>query len=183
LRARSGEQEAQVTRLKLAVCLAGLTVIAGSACAIHQGPNGGVMRAQDVESPMILFPTGSDGCTLSAKQSSVTAHPDKRLDFKVINYCGSPQKVVVGNFRTAETPSADTCDSPTHGGAPSVFQHDDLPRRTADLGAGTLRRPTHEKIKLKIKKNTELPGEGPLTYYFDVCLNKDKADPRLIVQR
>lgn len=139
---------------------------------------------RDVESPVILFPTPS-GCALNAKEPSVTAHPDKRLEFEVSSYCAEPQKLVVGNFRTVESPSPapDNCNEPTHGGAPSVFQHDDLARRTADLGAGSPGHPAHKKIELKIKKNADLPGEGPLTYYFDVCLNDVKADPRLIVQR
>lgn len=170
-----------MTRLKLAACLGGIGVIAASACATV--PKMGGMAARDVESPMILFPTESGGCALNAKEPSVTAHPDKRLDFEVASYCSSAQTVVVGNFRTAESPSADGCDNATYGGAPSVFQHDDLPRRTAQLGAGSPGHPTHAKIKLKIKKDADLPGEGPLTYYFDVCLNGAKADPRLIVQR
>jgi hypothetical protein len=174
--------EARVTRATLVVCLAGMAAVAGPACATN--PKMGEQTAQDVESPIILFPAAS-GCGLSAKEPSITAHPDKRLEFEVSNYCGEPQKLVVGNFRTVESPSpapAD-CNAPTHGGAPSVFQQDDLLRRTADLGGGSPGHPTHTKIKLKIKKNADLPGTDPLTYYFDVCLNGVKADPRLIVQR
>jgi hypothetical protein len=136
-----------------------------------------------VETPIVLFPKGS-ACIISAKQPTVTAHADKWLQFEIVNYCEAAQAVVVGNFRTTQTPSSATnCDSPTQGEAPSVFQQDDLNRRTANLGAGNPGDPEDGDIRLKIKKDADLPGSGDLTYYFDICLNGALADPELIVRR
>lgn len=172
-----------MTEKRLASALA-VMVFAGAACATHQPTPGEGLGPADVDTPIVLFPQDST-CGLSAKQQTVTAHPDKWLKFEIVSYCGSKQVVVVGNFRTVETPSPApaNCDNAMHGDAPPIFQQDDLRRRTAELDAGSPGDPEDEDIKLKLKKDADLPGKGTLTYYFDVCLNGTKADPRLLVER
>lgn len=172
-----------MTEKKLVVWL-GAMVLAGAACSTHQTADTPGAPPVDVESPIILFPKGST-CMISAKQPTVTAHADKWLQFEVVNYCESAQVVVVGNFRTVQNPSPPpaNCDNPTYGEAPSVFQQDALNRRTANLPAGSAGDPEEGDIRLKIKKNADLPGSSDLTYYFDICLGGALADPELIVRR
>ena len=90
--------------------------------------------------------------------------------------------IVVGNFRPAGASGPDVTDCRTamHGGAPAIFQQDDLRRRTADLDPGSPSDPNEEKINLKLKKSADLPAGNE--YDFDVCLNGKKADSRLIIE-
>jgi hypothetical protein len=174
-----------VAEKTLGPVVAALAFLAGGACAVHQ-PGAKNGPPADVDTPIILFADTDEPCAVSVKQSSVTSHPDKWLKFEITNHCTSQQTVRVGNFRTTETPSPApaNCDAAMHGGADPIFQQDDVNRRTAVVPAGTPGNPKYGEIKLKLKKATELPGSGTLTYYYDVCLNGPiSKDPRLIIQR
>jgi len=148
----------------------------------------GAGQPRDTGTPIILLPPEGDpsGCTVSFKQATVTSHADKWLKFNVISYCESSQTVMVGNFRTEETPSplpAD-CSAAMGPGQAPIFQQDDANRRTARLRAASPADPEDEDIRLKVRRGAELPGSGSLTYYFDVCQNGPIAkDPRLIIER
>lgn len=170
---------------KRLVCVLGVILFAaGSACAAQQM---GMKGPRDVASPIILLPSGEPAaCTISFKQPSITSHADKWIDLDVISYCGSAQTVMVGNFRTDENPSGlpTNCTNAMYPATtPSIFQQDDARRRTANLPAAAPGEAEDDNIKLKIKSGTELPGSGTLTYYFDICLNGTKADPRLVIER
>ena len=163
----------------------GVALSAGSACVPAQMmKNGG---PKDVGTPIILLPSPDNPatCAVSFKQGVVRSHADKWLTFKVLNYCESAQTVMVGNFRTAESPSASTCAQAMYpDGTATIFQQDDARRRTAELAAAEGGDPEDDDIRLKLRSGPDLPGSGDLEYYFDVCLNGPVAqDPRLIIER
>lgn len=160
-------------------CVTGIAVAISAACATHKPATEGPM-AQDVETPIILFLEDST-CKVSAKQTQVTAHQDKWLEFEVVNYCDSPQVVMVGNFHDPKGASVPTTDCQNAG--ERIFQQDDERRRTANLPAGSASDPEDGQIRLKIRKEADLPRPLPLESAFDVCLNGVKADPVLVVRR
>lgn len=171
---------------KRLVCVLGAIVFAaGSACAAQQmGMKG---QPRDVGTPIILLPSGEPAaCTITFKQPSITSHADKWIDFDVISYCDSAQTVMVGNFRTEENPSGapTNCTNAMYPAATaSIFRQDDAARRTANLAAAAPGETEDDDIRLKLKSSTELPGSGTLTYFFDICLNGTKVDPRLVIER
>jgi hypothetical protein len=129
----------------------------------------------------IVLRDDSGACTLSGKQTEVQVGKNKKLTWKVRNYCGSQQTVIVGNFRTTAAGRNPNCAAATEGGATSPFQQDDDARRTAVAGPGTENDPSDEEIQLKVKPRGELGGNR-LRYYFDICLATTKVDPRLIIE-
>ncbi len=133
-------------------------------------------RGGDTETGVSLYVPGAGGpCTLD-KARYVRAKQDKKLIWEIANNCeGEDKVVVVGNFRKASGPSgANDCSAP---GADYPFTDASLAKRTATVAAGRT-----DDIELKVKGRGDL-GERALTLYFDICLDGQKADPELAIER
>lgn len=136
----------------------------------------GVNLWGDTETEVALYAPGGGGpCTLG-KAPYVRAKKGKKVIWEIANHCEGADKVVsVGNFRAASGPSSarDCRDA----GADYPFTDADLAARTATVGAGR-----EGDIKLKVKGRGDL-GETEMTVYFDICLDGQKADPELMIER
>lgn len=119
--------------------------------------------------------TGKD-CVIG-KETRIEVTQGKRLTWKISNQCAARQAVMVGNFRTEEDPGdlpAD-CRQATFGGAEYPFTESSEEARSRQVG-------TADSAPIKLKARSDL-GEGERLYFFDICVNGAKQDPRLIVQR
>lgn len=136
----------------------------------------GVNLWGDTETDVSLYVPGAGGpCTLD-KAHYVRTKKDKKVVWEIVNDCEGQDKVVtVGNFRKASGPSgANDC---SEAGADYPFTDASLPKREATVAAGG-----KGDIKLKVKDRGDL-GESALTFYFDICLDGQKADPELAIER
>jgi hypothetical protein len=137
----------------------------------------------DIESGVNLSPGDGGACVVSGKETEVRVRKNKRVIWKIRNYCSDGKTVSVGNFRSTPTSSATNCTNATEGSATYPFTEDSYTARSVTVDPGVAKsdgtvNPGNAKIKLKVK------GEAPYqTYYFDICLGSQKADPRLIVER
>ena len=168
---------------RLLTVLTGLTAgIAAAACATHQF---GTMDF-DVETPITIRKASTEPkrCVVSSKESEVRVHKDKWLELKFSNYCDEGVTAAVGNFRTAENPPglpAD-CSNPYFGGATPIFRESDPADFKTMIDSGDPSHPRTKKVKLKVKSRGEI-GNDQLTYYYDVCIDGAKHDPRLVIER
>lgn len=127
-----------------------------------------------------LVAAGTAGCSLG-KETTVKAKDGEDLTWKIENYCLEDVVIAVGDFRKAEAPSAPNCsangvDYPFDNGEREVT----VPKAEA-RGNGKIT-PGKMSIKLKVKKHAD-PGEGMISYYFNMCLNGAPTDPLLLVER
>ena len=151
-----------------AVVAVGLT--AGSVWAIR-----GIGRDVwgNTESTITLRQPGGGACTVTGKETEVNVKKNKKITWKVVNYCATAQTVSLGNFRTTAAGTQTNCTSPTEGGATWPFQGAD---GTADRQV-TVDPADDGDIKQKAKDL----GSSPVEFHFDLCLGGRKVDPRLVV--
>lgn len=129
----------------------------------------------DVKTNVVLK-NGKVQCVV--EKSDVTIKKDKKLSWIIDNQCRNKNELVtVGNFRMAKASSATDCLQPTEGSGVTWPFQEDIDDRSKRQGT--------DRITLKIKKDSDLPGDR-LTYYFDICtgLNAEwKSDPLLVIER
>jgi hypothetical protein len=130
------------------------------------------------------------GCVLSGKETEAHVRRNKKLIWKIRNYCTDGAKtVIVGNFRTSPDPvSATDCSAPTSAAVDYPFVEQDLAARSKQVEAGETESngsidPGEDKLKLKVKDLNIPDGQPSLTYYYDLCVGSQKFDPRLEVER
>ncbi len=136
----------------------------------------GVNLWGDTETDVSLYmPGAGGGCTLD-KAQYVRTKKGKKVVWEIANNCeGDDKVVIVGNFRKASGPSgANDCSD---AGADYPFTDASQAKRTATVAAGG-----NGDIELKVKGRGDL-GESALTLYFDICLDGQKADPELMIER
>ncbi len=158
------------------VKIAGGVVIGMALAAVLGAGLFGVNLWGDTETRVALYVPGAAGpCTLD-KAQYVRTKKDKKVVWEIANDCDGADKVVtVGNFRKAAGPSsANDC---TDAGADYPFTDTALAKRTATVASGG-----KGDIKLKVRGRGDL-GENALTLYFDICLDGQKADPELMIER
>jgi hypothetical protein len=134
----------------------------------------------DRETDVTLSQESDGACTLG-KETVVRVKRGKNVKWKIRNYCPSPQTVTVGNFRMAAGSSAGDCSRPTEGEIEFPFTEDE---RTATVEAAEIQEgenPDPGKTDMTMK--TKDRGNQQFSYYFDICLGNQKADPRLIIER
>ena len=153
---------------KTAVAVGGVLVVA---LALFLLPK------DDVVSKVILEDRNGQ-CVVTTKDPSVTVKKDKHLKWEIDNRCTNKNELVtVGNFRNPSSSTATNCLQPTEGtGVFWPFQED-----MNDLS----KRQHKNSIRLKIKKDSDLPG-ARLEYDYDICTGQNaerKSDPRLVIER
>ena len=138
----------------------------------------------DVESGISLAPGDGGACVVSGKETEVRVHKNKKVVWKIRNYCLEGKTVSVGNFRAAPSGAATNCTNATEGlNVNYPFTVDTYTARSVTVDPGKEQadktvKPANATLKLKVK--------GDALYqalYFDICLGSQKADPRLIVER
>jgi hypothetical protein len=123
---------------------------------------------------------GGSACTLG-KETVVRVKRGKTVTWKIRNYCPTPQTVTVGNFRASVDSTARDCAQPTEGSVEFPFTED---ARTAAVEAAEIEEGENPKpAKADVKMKTKDRGNQEFSYYFDICLGNQKADPRLIIER
>jgi hypothetical protein len=163
-------------------------LIAGIAVAIALAASGIDLRVMrgDVDTGLTLSRlTTSGSCTLSGKETEIHVGKNKKVNWKIRNYCtDSAQTVSVGTLRASQNPAGlSDCSAPSDGSVTYPFTKDSLADRSQQVAAGTVKGnggidPGEATLSLKVK-NEDLFG----TYYFDICLGGQKVDPRLIIER
>ena len=134
-----------------------------------------ILDKGDVDTGVVLEDRESQ-CVVTTKENEVRIHKNKRLSWVIDNRCSNKDELVtVGNFRMSQESSATDCLQPTEGtNVVWPFQED-----MNDLS----KRQHKNKISLKIKKDSDLPGSS-LVYYYDICTGSSaerKSDPRLVI--
>jgi hypothetical protein len=158
------------------VTIAGGVVVGFAAAALIGVGLFGQDAWGNTRTDVALYTPGTGGpCTID-KAQYVRAQKGRNVTWEIANHCeGADRVVTVGNFRTASGPSsASDCASP---GADYPFTDAALAKRTATVASGGDR-----KIKLTVKGRGDL-GDQALTVYFDLCLDGQKADPELMIER
>ena len=140
----------------------------------------------DRKTDVILSGIGTGGACELGKSSQVRVRKGKQLSWEIENYCTDGAKLVaVGNFR--KDPALAVPQDCAEPGADYPFTDGNVATRTARLEAAEVEGdgeidPTDARIKLKAKGRNEL-GDTELVYYFDVCLDGRKIDPKLVIER
>ncbi|MEX2272201.1 MAG: hypothetical protein WD690_12045 [Vicinamibacterales bacterium] len=120
-------------------------------------------------------------CTLG-KADRVVVKRDKQLIWEIENYCiDGPKTVMVGNFQKQGPSTGTNCSNP---GPDYPFTDASEDARTETVKAGQQKGnlsidPSDGKIKLKAKDGDAVLGK----YYFDICLDGQKVDPELMMER
>ena len=157
-------------------------VVIGAVALVLIGLLGGLRAAGDAVTPIHLQQANDSApCVVVVKPSIARVRQNKKITWEVKNYCKNPQLVILGNFRSVEdAPDRPTdCETATYG-TDWPFKDDVTKpeKRRASLSAGDPYNPDDEKIELKVK---EALGSATLNYYYDVCLDKTRVDPMLVI--
>jgi hypothetical protein len=136
----------------------------------------------DTESGINLSPGAGGACVVSGKETEVRVRQGRRVIWKIRNYCLTGQTVNIGNVRTNPTSTATNCSNATDGSLTYPFEEQTFEQRSSIINPGTEQpdhvNPANANLRLKVTN-----GAPVQTYYFDICLGGQKADPRLIVER
>jgi len=136
----------------------------------------------DIESGINLSPGPGGACAVSGKETEVRVRRNKKVVWKIRNYCLTGQTVNIGNVRTSPTSTATNCTNAADGSLTYPFEEQTFEQRSVTINPGTQEadyvNPANAKLKLKVTN-----GAPYQTFYFDICLGGQKADPRLIVER
>ena len=166
-----------------------LGVVVGAALVAAVGVALGVIPSRGQKTTEVtLSSEGQNGPCGLGKATLVRVGKSKHLVWDVTNYCtDGPKTVSVGNFsRTA--PGTDkplNCDNPGPD-YPFAAENPNPPRSVeipaAEINSDGSIDPKEGEIKLKVKSRGEL-GQEEILYYFDVCLNGEAKDPKLVIER
>lgn len=151
-----------------AVVAVGLT--AGSVWAIRKS---GKDFWGNTESTITLRQPSGGACTITGKETEVSVKKNKKITWKVVNYCATAQTVSLGNFRITAAGTQTNCTGATEGGATWPFQGPDaLASRQVTVD------PADDG---DIKQKAKDLGSSPVEFHFDICLGGTKIDPRLVI--
>ena len=150
---------------------AGIAIVA--AVSTFACSRGGGLAAGDKDTEIQL---SGNPCAVASKEAEFHVGKGKKVKWTITNGCDGQdsQIIVIGNFRENEGTTVNNClAGVTEREWP--FNPEDQSLKTVYVAKGGT-----AVIDLKGAKNTKT-GNTAQPYFFDICIEGKKADPKMIV--